>query len=116
MNTINQKEYDNWKSKQKDAYSKEVFAFAERWANVMEEKMSEGKKLIDIAEQASFDVSNGITGFMYGAAVSILSKCWIHGELLRQWHNLDTQIGNEGESANKNGGVLNPAIMHFSRD
>lgn len=34
-----------------------------------------------------------------------------HGEELRRWHNLDTQIGDEGEKANKGKGVLNPAIM-----
>jgi len=34
---------------------------------------------------------------MYGAAVAILSKVWKHGEELRRWHNLKTQIGDEGE-------------------
>ena len=34
-----------------------------------------------------------------------------NGEDLRRWHNLDTQIRNEGEIANEKGGVLNPAIM-----
>jgi hypothetical protein len=44
-------------------------------------------------------------------AVLILSLCWKYGEKLRRWHNLDTQIGNEGEKANKSGGVLNPAML-----
>jgi hypothetical protein len=48
---------------------------------------------------------------MYGAAVSVLSSCWEHGEELRRWHNLDVQIHDEGEKANETGAVLNPAIM-----
>ena len=41
--------------------------------------------------------SEGITGFMYGCAVSMLAQCWKHGEELRRWHNKDTQIGTEGD-------------------
>lgn len=49
---------------------------------------------------------------MYGMAVSILASSWEHGEELRQWHNLDSQIQNEGEEANKKkDAVLNPALM-----
>jgi hypothetical protein len=55
--------------------------------------------------------NDGITGFMYGCAVSILSKVWIHGEQLRRWHNLKTQLRDEGEKANQTGGVLNPALL-----
>lgn len=105
MQTNDQQKYDDWKAKQADEngnpepYGLECFNFAERWANVMEEKMSHGEKLEDIAKQTSFDVANGITGFMYGMAVSILSQCWIHGEQLRKWHNLATQIHDEGEKA-----------------
>lgn len=50
---------------------------------------------------------------MYGCAVSILSQVWIHGEELRRWHNLDSQIGTEGEKANESGGVLNPAVLNI---
>lgn len=51
---------------------------------------------------------------MYGCAVSALAKFWVHGEQLRIWHNLDIQIGNEGEKANESGGVLNPALLNIS--
>jgi hypothetical protein len=36
---------------------------------------------------------------------------WKHGEALRLWHNLKTQIRDEGEKANESGGVLNPACL-----
>lgn len=95
-----------------DPYGSAVMRFADRWARLMELRMSEGWKLEDTAKDAAHMAdSEGITGFMYGCAVTILSKVWIHGEALRRWHNLDTQIGQEGERANDSGGVLNPAIL-----
>ena len=98
-----------------DPYGNGVIMYAERWANLMEAKVSEGAKLEDIAKTTSHEAdTDGITGFMYGYAVSILSAVWEHGEALRRWHNLDTQLENEGERANENGGVLNPALLNIS--
>ncbi len=58
----------------------------------------------DIAEKTSHAADNeGITGFMYGCAVSILAHCWKHGEELRKWHN--------GEYKYDGDGVVNPAIL-----
>ena len=97
-----------------DAYGSGVIRFAERWANLMEAKMEAGEKLADIASAASHEAdTEGITGFMYGCAVGILSGVWEHGEELRRWHNLDTQIGDEGERANEKGTVLNPALLNI---
>jgi hypothetical protein len=99
-----------------DPYGLAAHTFAERWANLMEEKMSQGAKLADIAKETSHAAdTEGITGFMYGCAVGILSQVWDNGEELRRWHNLDTQIGAEGEKANESGGVLNPAILNIQR-
>ena len=93
-------------------YSKGVVDFAERWANLMEERMAGGGNVADVAKQASHDAdTDGITGFMYGCAVSTLSETWKFGEELRRWHNLDSQIHHEGEAANERGGVLNPAVL-----
>lgn len=95
-----------------DGYGGAVMTYAERWARLMEARMSKGERIADMAEECSHLAdSEGITGFMYGCAVSILSKVWQHGEALRLWHNLKTQIGTEGEKANESGGVLNPAIL-----
>ena len=115
MQTIDQPKYDDWKAKQNgDPYGLECFNYAERWANLMEAKISDGMEIKDIAKDTSHEAdTSGITGFMYGMAVSILAQCWKHGEQLRQWHNLDTQIGDEGEKANKEGGTLNPALLNI---
>ena len=76
--------------------------------------MFAGDELEDIAEETSHSAdTDGITGFMYGAAVSTLASSWKHGERLRCWHNLDTQLGNEGKRANESGGTLNPAILNI---
>ena len=86
--------------------------YAARWANYMEKELSSGAKLVDIADKCSSAADiEGITGFMYGCAVSLLAAVWEYGEELRRWHNLATQIKDEGEKANKSGGVLNPAIL-----
>lgn len=97
-----------------DPYSKGVVDYARAWAELMEARIEEGAELEAIADQASHDAdTEGITGFMYGCAVSILAQVWHHGEALRRWHNLDTQIGAEGERANESGGVLNPALLNI---
>jgi len=91
--------------------------YAEQWATLMEERMKAGAQIEDIADETSREIDQrpgfGITGFMYGCAVNSLAHCWVHGETLRRWHNLKTQLGNEGEKANENGGVLNPAILNI---
>lgn len=101
-----------------DDYGGCVVFFAEHWANLMECAMANGKTLEQCADAASRRADDdlghwGITGFQYGIAVSILSQCWEHGEELRKWHNLKTQLKNEGEKANESGGVLNPALLNI---
>lgn len=71
---------------------------------MMEEQIDKGAKVEDIAEETSHKANaDGITGFMYGAAVAILSQCWEYGEELKKWHN--EKYGHKGE------GVINPAIF-----
>lgn len=97
-----------------DGYSFECCRYAAAWANAMERAMAAGATVPDIAEKCSRDAdTSGITGFMYGAAVSMLSKFWVHGEKLRRWHNKETQVGDEGDKANESGGVLNPALLRM---
>lgn len=96
-----------------DPYSACTVQYAIDWGRIMEGMMAKGMTIEQCADEASqiADGPHGITGFMYGCAVSILSKCWKHGEELRRWHNLKTQIRDEGEKANASGGILNPAML-----
>lgn len=107
---------DGWqkfKTVNSDGYGGAVVTYSERWARLMQVEMANGKNLKDVADATSHEADlEGITGFMYGCAVSTLSQCWKHGEQLRRWHNdVKTQLGNEGEKANESGGVLNPALL-----
>ena len=107
--------WDKFVALNQDPYGRGVVEYAERWANLMEEKLlADPQALLSIAESTSHDAdTDGITGFMYGCAVSMLAEVWEHGETLRQWHNLKTQIGDEGTRANTEGGVINPALLNL---
>jgi len=112
MEVIHYEAWDTWRDNNQDGYGKAIMDYAERWADLMEAQLALGIKLENCAKQTSYDAdTDGITGFMYGAAVSVLAQCWKYGEQLRRWHNLDIQIHNEGELANEKGTVLNPALM-----
>lgn len=118
-----QEAWDEYKRKNDDreggplgpGYGVRIMSYAEEWARVMQAEMAAGKKLADIMEPTSFEASyDGISAAMYGAAVHVLSQCWVHGEELRRAHNLKHQIGDEGEHANDEGGTLDPAFIHVS--
>ena len=114
MKVKDQKFWDAQVKANTDPYGGATIKYTEAWANLMEKRMADGTKLADIAKQASHDADEeGITGFMDDCAVSVLAKVWEHGEELRHWHNLDTQIGDEGEKANESGGTLNPALLNI---
>ena len=104
MKLKNEQEYLDWKAKNNDSYGRAIFGYAEAWADLMEQEIKQGKEVKDIAEAASDEADIcGITGFMHGMAVSILSQCWIYGEELRKWHNGEYNCTGEG--------TVNPAIM-----
>lgn len=108
-----EQEYADYKAlNADDGYGQGVITYSEQWAYLMEKAMADGKALADVADALSHEAdTEGVTGFMYGCAVRGLSMFWLHGEELRRWHNLTTQIKDEGERANESGGVLNPALL-----
>ncbi len=115
MKNINLEGWDRGLANQHSDYGRRVYSYAEEWADLMEARMAKGERLEDIAEATSYQAdTDGITGFMYGAAISVLAGYWVHGGTLRRWHNLKTQIGHEGERANETGGTLNPALLNIS--
>jgi hypothetical protein len=86
MEIVNSEKYYKWKTlNSKDPYSKECFDYAERWMNKMEEKMSDGKSVKEIALDTSFEVCEGISGFMHGVALSILENHWKYGKDIRKY-------------------------------
>ncbi|AID17774.1 hypothetical protein JBP901_gp062 [Bacillus phage JBP901] len=108
MKVVDEKVYEDWKAKNTDGYGSGIFRYAEKWANMMEEGIEKGDRIRDIASKLSHDAdTEGITGFMYGAAVSVLSQCWVHGEELKKWHNKEYDY--EGD------GVANPALITITK-
>lgn len=96
------------REKNKDPYGSGVVRYAETWARLMQAEIAKGRTVVECAEVTSHKADiEGITGFMYGCAVSILAKCWKHGEDLRKWHN--KEYGQEGP------GVVNPAVLTIGK-
>lgn len=104
-----EQEYKDWYDKNSDPYGRACFTYAERWAEMLEKLIEESDKdpesiIIENAEFTSHAADTEyITGFMYGMAVSILSQCWEHGEILRKWHNKEYNYDGDG--------VVNPACL-----
>lgn len=87
-----------------EPYGARIVRYCDEWARIMEGCIARGETLEQCAERASRVADDdGITGFMYGCAVGLLAQCWVHGEQLRRWHNVKTQLRNEGEQANRTG-------------
>ena len=87
-----------------DPYSYAIVRYMDKWAELMEEEISNGKSVVEIADATSRAAdTEGITGFMYGAAVASLAEFWEHGEELRKWHNKEYDYDGEG--------TVNPAIL-----
>lgn len=97
-----QRGVDNQKG---DAYGLRIYSYATTWADLMEAELANGRAVVDVAEECSQKAdTDGITGYMYGAAVSALTATWEHGEDLRRWHN--KEFGRPEAT-----GVINPAVI-----
>ena len=103
-----EKRWNEFKDANTDGYGGAIVDYAQRWARLMQARMAGGQELEDIAQATADEAdTDGITGFMYGAAVSTLSKCWKHGDRLNRWHNRKYGV----EESN---GTVNPAIVTIS--
>jgi hypothetical protein len=102
--------WNEYKEKNTDLYGAGIVSYAEDWANLMEREMAKQPStniedvIVKYAEPTSREAdTDGITGFMYGASVKVLSDVWEYGEILRKWHNKEYNYNG--------GGVVNPAII-----
>jgi hypothetical protein len=103
----NMDEWNKGLNAQTSDYGKCIFEYAEGWAKLMQKEMQKGKTVSECAEETSHLLSFfGITGFMYGMAVSVLSQCWKYGEELRAWHNAKYGVSGKG--------TANPALLKIS--
>lgn len=102
--TTNTKAWMDYVNKNQDEYGKCCVDYARDWGRLMQYYIHRGETVAQCADRASHELGwYGITGFMYGCAVQMLSQCWKYGEELRKWHN--KEYNHEGD------GVVNPAIL-----
>lgn len=110
MEIADEAAWQSWKDNNNEGYGGGIIAYAERWARLMQVEMASGKDLEDIASATSHEAdTDGITGFMYGAAVHTLATSWEYGEALRKWHN-------ERYGAADAEGTVNPAVLVIATD
>jgi len=89
----------------KDGYSAQVVKVTELCCDALDEGLSPN----DACDKAV--KNSGITGFMAGCMAQWVSYFHPRGEEFRKWWNIDNQIRDEGEKANKGKGTLNPALI-----
>lgn len=92
-----------------DEVGRAVTAFAERWADLMEEGLEAGVDFEDVAlstpTRAAED-GEDLGPLLYFFAVSTLCQHWAEGERLRRWYNLANQVKDEGQRANETPGMI----------
>jgi hypothetical protein len=88
-------------------YGLAALEYAKSWAKLMQLEIAKGKTVQECYQEVQSELDfMGITGFMYGCAVSVLSSAWNWGEELRRAHN--REYGHDGE------GTVNPAVFSIS--
>ncbi len=105
------KDIDVWnKSLEANAdsdYGLAALEYAKSWAKLMQIEIANGRTVQECYQEVQSELDFiGITGFMYGCAVSVLSSAWNWGEELRRAHN--KEYGHDGE------GTVNPAVFSIS--
>jgi hypothetical protein len=69
-----------------DGRNNAVIAYAERWADMMEQQIGNGASVSEAAAKTWYEANQeNISWFMYGNAVRVLVNFWDHGEELQQW-------------------------------
>ena len=100
---------DGWnkcKEANQDDYGKGCIDYAEGWALLMQAEIAKGKTIAECGDETQRYLDfMGITGFMYGMAISILAQTWKHGDELRKWHNKKYNVGENVK------GTVNPAVL-----
>lgn len=75
-------------ARNQDPMGRAIAAAAERWADLMEQRLASGLSVADVARDAMFDSERGhsmLTGAMWGIACQVLGWTWIHGAALVAW-------------------------------
>ena len=108
VKTTSKSEWEKCKRANTEDYGKAIISYATLWIQYMEYLTKRyGMSISKIWNECSnlADIE-GVTGFMYGAAASMISRVWKHGEEFRKLYN--SKWGYYGE------GTVNPAVLTIS--
>lgn len=110
MPITDKEKWQSWVDNNKDSYGKACVDVAREVMNILDEdKPFDPHRIICDADN-KID-AGGITGFMAGCVAQMVSQCHSRGEEFRRAWNTQYQIKDEGDKANEEGGVLNPALL-----
>lgn len=110
MSITKQEDWDKWVNSNTDPYGKACVDVAREVMQLLDEQETFDTHKI-ICDADNNINAGGITGCMAGCVAAMVSHCHSRGEEFRQKWNLDNQLSDEGERANKGKGVLNPAVL-----
>lgn len=80
----------------KDFYSAGIINYAERWCNMMEERIEKGESVAQAAEETQYAADTDlISGCMFGYSLNVLCQFWEHGAELREWYDSKYDIVEE---------------------
>lgn len=97
-------QYEEYVNKNYDFYGNGVIVAAALWAKAIDD----GEPFENAIRAAD---KMGITGFMAGCAAESIAHYHPRGDEFRRWWNKKHQIKDEGDKANDDGTILNPAIL-----
>lgn len=113
MPITNEKAWDNWVKSNTDPYGKTCVDVARQVMVILDAEPGDFDAYTLVTRADNEIKAGGITGFMAGAVATMVSSCHSRGEEFRRKWNVANQIQDEGEKANKSGGVLNPALINI---
>ena len=105
--------WQSWVDNNSDPYGKACVGVARQVMAILDAEPDDFDPHDTICRADREINAGGITGFMAGAVAAMVSHCHSRGEEFRRKWNQDVQIGTEGDEANENGGILNPALLNI---
>ncbi len=90
MELKNEKAWNNIINHNLDSYGKRIYQYAQKWAELMENEIKNGKKVKEIANKTRKLINIGkMTFYMRRRAIDILIICWKHGQDLWEWQKME---------------------------
>jgi len=104
-----EKVWANYVGKNQDSISKGVINYADRWMKCMQYYIFQGASVAESAQMSECDADfEGMSGFSFGWALSVIAEVWKYGDELAEWHN--AKFNYKGKD------VVNPAILTIKTD